>query len=70
MTSPSSMPGPPDAPLVHQRCGVGLGLVGRDVVAAERLRVDDDLGLGLRLDGVDDRLGLRPVVGVEDVGVS
>ena len=61
--------GPPDAPLVHQRGGVRLGLVGRDVVAAERLRVDDDLGLGLRLDGIDDRLGLTLGGPREDPGV-
>ncbi len=51
---------PPHAPLVHQRLRVRFGLVGREVVAIEPLRVDDDLGLRLRLDGIDDRLGLRP----------
>ena len=50
--------GTPDAPLVHQGGGVALGLLGRDVVASEGLGVDHDLGLGLRLDRVDDRLGL------------
>ncbi len=61
--------GPPDTPLVHQGCGVGLGLLGRDVVAAEGLGVDHDLGLGLRLDRVDDRLGLALRGRREDVGV-
>ena len=64
MTSPSFEPDPADAPLVHERLGVGLGLLGRDVVAAETLRVDHDLGLRLGLDRVDDELGLlarRPV---------
>ena len=50
--------GPPDAPFIHQRRRVRLGLIGRDVVAAERLRVDHDLRLGLGLDRIDDRLGL------------
>ena len=48
----------PDAPLVHQGLRVRLRLLGRDVVAPERLCVDDDLGLGLGLDGIDDQLGL------------
>ena len=50
--------GPSDAPFVHQRGGVGLGLRGGQVVAAHRLRVDDDLDAGLGLDRVDDLLGL------------
>jgi hypothetical protein len=56
-------PGAADAPLVHERLGVGVGVVGRDVVATEGLRVDHDLGLGLRLDGVDDLLGNCSVAG-------
>ena len=58
MTRPSLMPAPPDAPFVHQGGRVGLGLLGRDVVAPEGLGVDDDLGLRLGLDGVDDLFGL------------
>ena len=61
--------GTPDAPLVHQRCSVASASVGRDVVAPEGLRVDHDLGLRLRLDGVDDRLGLALRRRREDVGV-
>jgi hypothetical protein len=44
-----------------------LCLVGRDVVAAEGLRIDDDLGLGLCLDRVDDALGLEPGLLLEEV---
>ncbi len=44
------------APLVHQRLGVRLGLLGRDVVVVEVLRVHHDLGLRLGLDRVDDQL--------------
>ena len=61
--------GPPDAPLVHQRGGVGLGFGGRDVVATEGLGVDDDLGLGLGLDRVDDLLGLTLGRRRQDLGV-
>ena len=61
--------GSPDAPLVHQGGGVGLGFLGRDVVAPEGLGVDDDLGLGLRLDRVDDLLGLALGRRREDLGV-
>ena len=55
MTRPSLKPGAPDAPLVHQRARLRLGLLGRRVLAAV-LGVDDDLGAGPRLDGVDRRL--------------
>ncbi len=47
---------PPDAPLVHEGLGVGVGLLGRDPVVDD-LAVDDDLGAGPRLDRVDRRLG-------------
>ena len=59
----------PDIPLVHQGGRVRLGFLGRDVVTPERLGVDDDLGLRLRLDGVDDLLGQSHRVGLEDARV-
>ncbi len=49
---------PADAPLVHQRLSVAVGLVGRDPVVAD-LAVDDDLGTGPGFDRVDRRLGVR-----------
>ena len=61
--------GTPDAPLVHQRVGVGLGLRCGDVIAPGGLRVDRDLGLRLGLDGVDDPLGLGDRRLPEDAGV-
>ena len=61
-------PGAPDAPFVHQRGGMDLCFLGRDVVAPKGLRIDHDLGLGLRLDGIDDRLGLGNRLRTEDPG--
>ncbi len=61
--------GLPDAPFVHQRAGVRGGFVGREVVAAHRLRVDHDLDPGLGLDRVDDLLGLGDGLGLEHTGV-
>ena len=46
-----------------------VGLVRRDLVAAGVLRVEDDLGLGLGLDRVDDPLGRLLGVGADDAGV-
>ena len=60
---------PADAPLVHQCRRVRLRLGRRDVVAAEGLGVDHDLGLGLRLDGIDDLLGVLDGRRVEHAGV-
>ncbi len=48
-----------DAPLVHERDRVGLGLRGRDAVRHE-LGVDDHLGSGPVLDAVDRGLDLTP----------
>ncbi len=61
-------PGPADAPLVHQRARLGLGLLGRRILAAV-LGVDHDLGAGPRLDRVDRRLGLDDRVAGQDPGV-
>ena len=60
---------PTHAPLVHERLGVRLGLVRGDLVAAGVLRVEDDLGLGLGLDRVDDPLGRLLGLGPDDAGV-
>ena len=48
---------------------MGFGFLGGDAVAPEGLRVDDDLGLRLRLDGVDDLLRQAHRLGLEDRGV-
>ena len=68
MTMPSSKPVAPDAPLVDQCAGLGLGLLGRRVRAAV-LGVDDDLGAGPRLDLVDLRLGSDDRLGAEEAGL-
>ena len=60
---------PPDAPLVDQCAGLGLGLLGRQAVRAAVLRVDDDLGAGPRLDLVDRRLGRDDRLRAEDAGL-
>jgi hypothetical protein len=55
----------PDAPLVHQRPRLRLGLLGGREAAAV-LGVDDDLGAGPRLDAVDRGFGLDDRVRRED----
>ena len=59
---------PADAPLVDQRLGVAVGLLGRDAVVDD-LGVDDDLGAGPLLDRVDRRLGRGDRLRREDAGV-
>ena len=55
-----------DAPLVDERQGVALGLLGRGVV--DDLRVDDDLGLGALLDAIDGLLDRSDRLGLEHAG--
>ena len=61
-------PAPSDAPLVDERAGAGIGLLGRDAVVDE-LRVDDDLGRRALLDRVDRRLGVLDARRGQDAGV-
>ena len=58
---------PPDAPLVHQRPGVGVGLLGRPAVL-DGLGVDHDLGAGPLLDLADRLRDAIDRVRAEDAG--
>ena len=60
-------PASTDAPLVDERPGVCLGLLGRDAVVDE-LRVDHDLGRRPCLDRIDGRLGVLDRGRREDAG--
>ena len=69
ITSPSLTPARPTPHSSIRAAAWALGLLGRDVVATEGLGVDDDLGLGLGLDRVDDLLGLSLGRRRQDLGV-